>query len=64
MNQPPTWRKSSYSSADASDCVEVADLPGGTRGVRDSKRPDPWLAIRHERWRDFVTAVKSGALAG
>ncbi|MCF2532135.1 DUF397 domain-containing protein [Yinghuangia soli] len=32
------WRKSSYSGAQASDCVEVAPLSQAT-GVRDSKSP-------------------------
>ncbi|WP_019610849.1 DUF397 domain-containing protein [Nocardiopsis sp. CNS-639] len=30
------FRKSSY-SANASDCVEVADLPGGGAALRDTK---------------------------
>ncbi|MFJ3979230.1 DUF397 domain-containing protein [Streptomyces sp. NPDC090021] len=33
-----TWVKSSYSTADGADCVEVAHTPG-TVLVRDSKRP-------------------------
>jgi len=35
----PTWRKSSYSSDQGGNCVEVADLNGGGRAVRDSKNP-------------------------
>jgi Domain of unknown function (DUF397) len=35
----PTWRKSSYSSDQGGNCGEVADLPDGGRGVRDSKDP-------------------------
>lgn len=31
------WRKSSYSTSGEDTCVEVADLSGGHRAVRDSK---------------------------
>lgn len=33
------WRKSSYSSGETNgnDCVEIAPLPGGGWGIRDSK---------------------------
>lgn len=33
------WRKSSYSFSNG-NCVEVALLPGGTVGLRDSQDPD------------------------
>ncbi|HEX4254277.1 MAG TPA: DUF397 domain-containing protein [Streptosporangiaceae bacterium] len=33
------WRKSSYSFSNG-NCVEVALLPGGTVGFRDSQDPD------------------------
>lgn len=33
-----TWRKSSYSNN--GDCVEVADLDGGSTGIRNSNHPD------------------------
>ncbi|ROO90768.1 uncharacterized protein DUF397 [Actinocorallia herbida] len=35
----PNWRKSSYSSAQGADCVELADMRGRV-GIRDSKNPD------------------------
>lgn len=34
----PTWRKATASQANG-NCVEVATLPDGTIGVRDSKNP-------------------------
>ncbi len=33
---PPRWVKSSFSFSN-SNCVQVASLPGGAVGVRDSK---------------------------
>ena len=39
------WRTSSFSTHDGT-CVEVADLDGGHRAVRDSKNPaDPALTV-------------------
>ncbi|MEU4230814.1 DUF397 domain-containing protein [Nonomuraea sp. NPDC026600] len=34
-----TWRKSTRSGPDGGNCVEVAELSGKRRGVRDSKNP-------------------------
>ncbi|WFE23789.1 DUF397 domain-containing protein [Solwaraspora sp. WMMD937] len=54
------WRKSSRSSASGSDCVEVATLPGGTIGVRDSKDPHgPALLFPTSTWTAFLTTVSS-----
>ena len=39
MNESLTWRKSSYSSGQGGNCVEVAALPDGGIAVRDSKNP-------------------------
>ena len=40
------WRKSTLSGSDGSNCVEVADLSGGRRAVRDSKdRTGPALVF-------------------
>ncbi|GAB2576144.1 DUF397 domain-containing protein [Streptomyces capparidis] len=56
MTSKPTlkWIKSSYSSNDGPDCVEVAASPGAIH-VRDSKNPDgPQLAFIPEAWTAFV----------
>ncbi|WP_055591045.1 DUF397 domain-containing protein [Peterkaempfera griseoplana] len=55
------WRRSSYSSGDGGECVEVAvGLPGAVP-VRDSKDPQgPALVFRGEAWAAFVAEVKAG----
>jgi hypothetical protein len=55
------WRKSSRSNGNGGDCVEVADLPDGSRAVRDSKdRSGPSLLFTPAEWRAFVEGVKLG----
>lgn len=57
------WRKSSRSggSSGGGDCVEVADLPGGGRAVRDSKNPaGAQLRFTPSEWTAFVGGVKDG----
>ncbi|MEU0271805.1 DUF397 domain-containing protein [Streptomyces sp. NPDC006307] len=50
-----TWVKSSYSTADGPDCVEVAAAPR-TVHIRDSKNvPGPKLRFTPAAWADFVT---------
>jgi Domain of unknown function (DUF397) len=53
------WRKSSYSSGNGGNCVEVAtNLPGAV-AVRDSKDPDgPKLAVSKRAWSAFVQGIK------
>lgn len=54
------WRKSSYSSDDG-NCVEVADLDGGARAVRDSKDPaGPALIFTAAEWAAFTAGVRAG----
>lgn len=55
------WRKSSYSSANGGNCVEVApNLPGAV-AVRDSKNQGgPKLAFSDQAWSAFVQAIKHG----
>ncbi|WNI17247.1 DUF397 domain-containing protein [Actinacidiphila sp. ITFR-21] len=56
------WFKSSYSSENATNCVEVADLTGtGRVAIRDSKdKSGPALVIPAESFAAFVTAVREG----
>lgn len=57
----PTWRKSSHSSPQGGNCVEVADLNDGGRAVRDSKDPTGGhLMFTRAEWVAFCTGVKSG----
>ncbi|MFJ1783389.1 DUF397 domain-containing protein [Streptomyces anulatus] len=52
-----TWFKSSYSTNDGPDCVEVAAAPA-TIHVRDSKylpADGPRLGFAPAAWADFVT---------
>ncbi|GAA4554501.1 DUF397 domain-containing protein [Amycolatopsis samaneae] len=58
MHYPLTWRKSSYSSSNGGDCVEVARQPGHAH-VRDSKTPDSGsLAVTAAAWRTFTTTLR------
>ncbi|QVJ01746.1 DUF397 domain-containing protein [Nocardiopsis eucommiae] len=51
------YRKSSH-SANASDCVEVADLPTGA-AVRDTQnRERGHLAFASPEWRAFLAGVR------
>ena len=55
-----TWVKSSYSSGSNDNCVEVAALPEGHFGVRDSKDTNgPVLRFTVDEWRAFVRDVKA-----
>lgn len=56
------WRKASASGGEG-NCVEVAELPGGGRAVRDSKRPDAApLRYTASEWAAFRQGVISGEL--
>ncbi len=66
LTQPEklAWRKSTHSSAEGSNCVEVADLPNGGRAVRDSKNPaGPTLRFPGSEWRIFVAEIAGGGIA-
>jgi Domain of unknown function (DUF397) len=56
----PVWIKSSFSFANG-DCVEVASLPDGGIGVRDSKdSAGPVLRFTRAEWRAFVAGAQHG----
>lgn len=55
-----SWRKSSYSSSNGGDCVEVGAAPR-TVAVRDTKDPaGPALAFSQRGWQAFTRRVKDG----
>jgi hypothetical protein len=56
-----TWRKSSFSSDNGGDCVELADLRGGEVGLRDSKHPEQGHLVFT---RSEIAAWVAGAKAG
>lgn len=54
------WRKSTRSMNDG-ECVEVAELGDGHRGVRDSKNPNgPALIFTPGEWAAFTAGVRDG----
>ncbi|GII76963.1 hypothetical protein Sru01_19450 [Sphaerisporangium rufum] len=57
------WRKSTYSSGNGGQCVDVTtDIPG-TVALRDSRYPaEPALLVRPAEWDFFLGGVKNGAL--
>ncbi|HEY1918275.1 MAG TPA: DUF397 domain-containing protein [Streptosporangiaceae bacterium] len=58
-----SWRKSSRSSGNGGECVEVAAQAESVVAVRDSKNPTgPVLAFPASQWRTFTHQVKKGAL--
>ncbi len=60
----PYWVKSSLSLANG-NCVEVADLPGGRIGVRNSRDPrGPVLRFTPDEWRAFLGGARNGEFDG
>ncbi|MET9482160.1 DUF397 domain-containing protein [Streptomyces sp. NPDC006638] len=57
VSSPPgvMWRKSSYSSDNGGDCLEIASGFPGIVPVRDSKAPEgPVLMLSTHAWAGFV----------
>lgn len=55
------WRKSSHSgsSSEQLNCVEVASLPTGIIGIRDSKNPEgPHLSVPAKAFKELVRQLK------
>ena len=56
------WRKSSFSSSNGGQCVEVARNLPGVVAVRDSKDPDgSALVFTVGEWRSFAAGLKDQA---
>ncbi|WP_326796121.1 DUF397 domain-containing protein [Streptomyces sp. NBC_01808] len=54
-----SWFKSSYSSPQGGDCIEVAPTPH-TVHVRDSKNPEgPILGFPPDAWAEFVAYART-----
>ncbi|UXX94412.1 DUF397 domain-containing protein [Streptomyces sp. AD2-2] len=52
-----TWRKSSYSSTNGGDCVEVA-TGAPCVAIRDSKNPDgAVLTVNRSRFEEFINSL-------
>lgn len=55
------WAKSSYSTDNGGNCVEVARNLPGVVAVRDSKdSAGPVLAFAPDEWRAFTAGVSAG----
>lgn len=58
--QQLTWRKSTYSGGDNTNCVEVASLLNGA-AVRDSKDPaGAVLTFTGAEWSAFTAGIRAG----
>ena len=56
----PNWIKSTLSLANGA-CVEVAGLPGGQIGVRNSRDSSgPVLKFTPDEWHAFIGGVRNG----
>ena len=55
-----SWRTSSFSGG-GNQCVEVANLPGGGRLVRDTKNRDAGtMEFSATEWAVFTAGIRAG----
>lgn len=60
MTEDTMWRRSSYSSDQGGNCVEVG-LLSEAPVVRDSKDPaGPWLRLTPPQWAAFIQEARVG----
>ena len=58
------WTKSTLSFANG-NCVEVASLPDGTVGLRNSRHPGgPVLSFTPDEWQAFLGGARRGEFDG
>lgn len=64
MSDQPNWHKSSYSSGNADNCIEVADNDPAAVRVRDTKQDSrgPVLAVTPAAWSVFTDFAKETAV--
>jgi hypothetical protein len=56
----PNWIKSSLSFS-SGNCVEVADMPGGSIGLRNSRHTNgPVLEFTAGEWQAFLAGARNG----
>lgn len=61
MPVTPLWHKSSYSTDNGGNCIEIDSGQAGVIPIRDSKSPDgPRLMILPRAFTSFVQAVRQG----
>ncbi|MBA9047452.1 MULTISPECIES: DUF397 domain-containing protein [Streptomyces] len=53
----PMWFKSSYSSGEGGECVEVAAHPAAIH-IRDSKLPAAHLTVHPSTWASFLQVAQ------
>ncbi len=57
MSTALQWFKSSYSSSEGGNCIEVAAQPSAIH-IRDSKNTGPILTVAHGTWADFLALAR------
>ena len=54
------WHKSSFSTGDQGECVEVAADPNGLIHLRESDQPDEILTATPTPWAGLLHHIKAG----